>query len=200
MQLFDYVSAGPCDGTGPIAGLTKQVLDTLTADLAPGALVDISAHVHMISPTTIPLLQKHAAEALIAAVQEKGQKPDLFHALRVLPQQYAFHYWYKHDRCEQGIAAAPSRSKHEGADAIDIKDHNSWINVLKNHEWRWFGPNDKAHFTYYGAENDSDFVTKNVLAFQKLWNKHNPNDVIKEDGVYGDHTETRLKASPIAGF
>lgn len=34
-----------------------------------------------------------------------------------------------------------------------------------------------------------------------LWNRHNPNDLIDEDGVFGDvETGPRLLRSPIEGF
>lgn len=200
MLLRDYV-ASQC-GTGGFAGLTKQVIDILTSELPPGTLVDVSAHVQMVGASTITLLQRPGAEALIAATVEKGQKIPLFHTLRVLPQQYALRQWALQERCDIKKAAPPSKSNHEGANAVDVPTAqiNNWKTVLNHHGWvQTVLPGDPPHFEFTGA-NDSGFVKKGVRAFQKLWNIHNPNDRISESGNYGPETEKRLKASPIAGF
>jgi MYXO-CTERM domain-containing protein len=39
-----------------------------------------------------------------------------------------------------------------------------------------------------------------VTAFQRLWNRNHPEDVIPEDGVYGTETEKRVARSPVGGF
>jgi 3D (Asp-Asp-Asp) domain-containing protein len=39
-----------------------------------------------------------------------------------------------------------------------------------------------------------------VKAFQRLWNRNNPSDLIEEDGIWGPMTEARMKKSPAAGF
>ena len=199
MLLRDYVPSH-C-GTGPIKGLTDQVIEMLTSELPAGTLVDISAHVNMVGASHLTFLQNPGAEALIAAIQEKGQKLPLVHTLRVLPQQYALHQWALQKRCDIKKAAPPAKSNHEGANAIDVpSEHiNSWKSVLNHHGWIQTVPGDLPHFDFTG-DHDPDFVEKAVRAFQKLWNTHNPNDLIEEDGDYGTETEKRLKASPIAGF
>jgi hypothetical protein len=197
MLLHDYVSAH-C-GTGPMAGLVKQICDTLTSELPAGTLTDISAHVQPQNDSTITLLQSPGAETLVAAILEKGHKLPLFHALRVLPQQYAFRTWLEQGRCSIPAAAKPGRSNHERGNAIDVDDLSSWKSVLNHHGWIQTVSGDPSHFEFNG-EHDSAFNQKGILAFQKLWNKHNPNDPIEEDGTYGPETEKRLKASPIAGF
>lgn|GEM_PF-1457832 len=199
MLLRDYVPTH-C-GTGPIAGLTKQVIDMLMSELPPGTLVDISAHVNAVGATTLPFVQSAGAAALIAAIQEKGQKLPLVHALRVLPQQFALRFWAQHGRCGIPAAAPPSKSNHEGANAIDVAgDFSVWKSVLNHHDWKQTVlPNDPAHFEFTGA-HDPDFVVKAVSAFQKLWNLHNPGDLISTEGTFGKETKKRLEASPIAGF
>src|SRR5437667_342400 len=72
-------------------------------------------------------------------------------------------------------------------------------NVLKKHNWIWRGHQDPPHFNYHGG-SDPDFGHTGIKAFQKLWNQHNPDDQIDEDGSYGDDTQKRLEASPIDGF
>ena len=198
MLIRDYLPDN-CSTSG-LMGLTKQIVDTLMESLPPNTLVDISEHVNLSGGSTVPYLQKDAARALIAAIREKGEKPDLVHALRVLPQQYAVFYWYTHGRkCGVKLAAGPSASPHERAVAIDVKDNAKWRAVLRKHNWIWRGEADPPHFNFHGV-SDPDFNRDGISAFQKLWNKHNPGDQIKVDGSYGKETRERLEASPINGF
>ena len=197
MLLRDYV-AEHC-GTSPMAPLVDQICDVLRSDLPPGTLVDISPHVDPMNDSTTPLLQNPGADALVAAILEKGQKLPLFHALRVLPQQFAFHRWHQQGRCEIPKAAPPGKSNHERANAIDIGSLSSWKSVLNHHGWIQNVSGDPSHFEFNGA-HDPTFNIKGIIAFQKLWNAHNPNDLIKVDGDYGSETEKRLKKSPIEGF
>lgn len=198
MLLREYLPTN-CDTSG-LAGLSKQIAETLLNSLSPEKVIDVSAHVIVAGPTTLPYLQKQAGDALIAAIQEKGQKPRLVHAVRVLPQQYAVFFWYTHGRrCGIALAASPGTSPHERAVAVDLENHGAWVDVLKKHNWVWRGRDDPPHFGFHGG-NDPDFGREGIRAFQKLWNLHNPDDKIAEDGSYGPKTEKRLEASPIAGF
>ena len=45
-----------------------------------------------------------------------------------------------------------------------------------------------------------DFRRVNVEAFQRLWNRNNPDDRIEEDGLYGPATADRIARSPSGGF
>jgi hypothetical protein len=197
MLLGEYLPV-KCD-TSRLMGLTQQIVDVLKGNLEPNALIDVAAHVTPVGASTLTILQREAGEALIAAVAEKGEKPQLVHALRVLPQQYAVYYWYTHGRCDIPLAASPASSPHERAVAIDINDFGDWIEVLQKHNWKWRGKEDRAHFNFRGP-SDPDLSREAIRAFQKLWNLHNPNDKIDEDGTYGKETRKRLEASPIEGF
>jgi hypothetical protein len=198
MLLGEYLPKN-CDTSGLI-GLAKQIAEKLLADQPPGEVVNVSANVTIAGSSTLPYLQKNAANALIAAINEKGEKPRLVHAVRVLPQQYAVFYWFTHGKkCGVKLAASPGSSPHERAVAIDINDHADWIAVLKKHNWKWRGDDDPPHFNYIGG-SDPDFDRDGIRAFQKLWNEHNPDDKIAEDGSYGPKTQKRLEASPIEGF
>jgi len=198
MLLRDYLPTN-CSTSG-IAGLAKQIADTLLAGLPQDKVIDVSSHVTIAGGSTIPFLQKEAGEAFIAAINEKGESPRLVHAIRVLPQQYAVFYWYTHGKkCGVVLAASPGTSPHERGIAIDLENHGDWINVLRSHNWIWRGQADPPHFNYHGGQ-DADFGHEGIRAFQKLWNQHNPNDKIAEDGSYGPNTEKRLEASPIEGF
>ena len=147
----------------------------------------------IVGGSTLPYLQTAAGEAFIAAIKEAGRKPKLVHALRTLPQQYMVHYQYIHHLCDIPLAASPGTSPHERGIAIDIKEHQSWIEVLKRHHWIWRGPADRPHFNFHGPQ-DADFGIAEIKAFQQTWNKNNPNDLLKVDGSYGPNTEGKLLA------
>lgn len=198
MLLKDYLPNN-CSTAG-VAGLSKQIAEILLTAISPDDVIDVSDHVIIAGGSTIPILQKQAGLALIAAINEKGEKPRLVHAIRVLPQQYAVYYWFSHGRkCGVKLAARPSASPHERAIAIDIENNQAWRTVLRNHEWAWRGVDDPPHFNYRGPQ-EPDFNQEAIRAFQKLWNQHNPTDQIPETGQYGPKTEKRLEASPIEGF
>ncbi|HKO95765.1 MAG TPA: M15 family metallopeptidase [Pyrinomonadaceae bacterium] len=198
MLLSEYLPTN-CSTAG-LFGLSKQIADTLMASLPAGKVTDITPHVVIAGATTLPYLQSAAANALIAAINEKGTPPRLVHALRVLPQQYAVFYWFTHGKkCGVVLAAAPSASPHERAIAIDIQNHSEWIPVLKKHNWIWRGAADPPHFNFHGG-SDPDLGREGIRAFQKLWNQHNPTDPLSEDGNYGPKTQKKLEASPIEGF
>lgn len=196
MKVKDYL-ATHCDTSG-LLGLSKQIADILLADQA-GKVIDISAQVNIVGPSTIPFLQKEAGQSLIAAIAERGSKPGLVHAIRVLPQQAAVSYWYLHgQRCGIKLAARPGTSPHERGIAIDINNHAAWKAVLKKHGWIWRGAADPPHFNYHGG-HDPDFGIEGIRSFQKLWNLHNA-EKIEEDGVFGPITEKKLGLSPVEGF
>ena len=110
MLLSEYLPSN-CDTSG-LAGLAKQIAATLLANLPPDKVIDITPNVVIAGSSTLPYLQKEAAEALIAAINEKGGKPRLVHAVRVLPQQYAVFYWYTHgQKCGVVLAASPARRR-----------------------------------------------------------------------------------------
>lgn len=195
MKLKDYLP-NHCSTSGLI-GLTKQIADILLADQA-SKVINISAHVNIVGASTIPFLQKEAAQALIAAIAEKGTKPSMTHAIRVLPQQAAVSFWFQHGLCGIPLAATPGTSPHERGIAIDIGNHAAWRTVLRNHKWIWRGTADPPHFNYHGG-HDPDFGIEGIRSFQKLWNLHNA-EKIDEDGVFGTITQKKLGLSPIEGF
>jgi hypothetical protein len=56
--------------------------------------------------------------------------------------------------------------------ALRIRDWNSRVHV---DSYR-YGSADPVHFDY--VESGEDLASENLLAFQKLWNKNNPNDKV----------------------
>jgi hypothetical protein len=55
---------------------------------------------------------------------------------------------------------------------------------------------DPVHYNHKGT----DVRKLSVLAFQKLWNRNNPNAKIGEDSLYGAGTEAALLKSPANGW
>src|ERR1700761_872523 len=102
MNVQDYLKTH-CDTSG-LKKLSQQIADILLTDQAD-KVIDISGQITITGSSTIPFLQKEAGQALLAAIEEKGEKPGLVHAIRVLPQQAAVSYWYLH-RPACGIALA----------------------------------------------------------------------------------------------
>jgi murein L,D-transpeptidase YcbB/YkuD len=66
------------------------------------------------------------------------------------------------------------------------------------HGWHWLGGNDPVHFFENNGRDDVGML--GVKAFQTLWNRYNPNDLMTVDGNFGDQTAAKMDRSPIAGF
>jgi hypothetical protein len=118
-------------------------------------------------------------------------------AFRTVAQQFLLVKWHQAGRCGISAAAAPGRSNHESGRALDIQNWSSVRTAMRNVGWSWLGSSDPVHFDHYGS---ADIRGKDVLAFQRLWNRNNPGDKISEDGAYGPQTEARLRKSPSTGF
>lgn len=185
-------------GTESLNGLAKQVTEQLIRSVPAMSIKDVTSHVQVVEPSTTPYLQRLAAEALIAAIQEHGKKPVLKHALRTLPEQYAFWKWHVEGRGSFS-ADMPGSSTFENGVAIEIDEAEEWVRVLRNHNWQWSGARDSNRFHYYGAQ-DPRFKSMSVWAFQTVWNRHNPGTLLNNDGVFTFATLERLLQSPAAGF
>lgn len=88
----------------------------------------------------------------------------------------------------------------EDGAAIHTSDFGAWRPALESEGWDWLGPRDRVHFDFEGGNVRDDVGNIGVMAFQVLWNKHNPNDRIDEDELYGSDTAARLDRSPADGF
>lgn len=188
-----------------VAGLSNQIARQLLRALPAASVKDLSSHVTHSGPLTVPYVQRAAGDALIAAVEEQGkslagERPHLVHALRTLPQQYVLWKWYL-DGSGVFPAGMPGSSAFENGVAICIEKHEKWTKVLGKHNWHWRGPNgnDPGQFNYHGPQNP-ELLTTSVWAFQRVWNAHNPNDLLALDGVLTPQVIARLERSPAAGF
>jgi len=119
--------------------------------------------------------------------------------LRTVAQQYLLYNWYLDGLCGIQLAATPGNSNHEQGRALDTSDYGTWDGLFSAYGWDWYGSGDVVHFTYNGA-GVVDLSGTDVLAFQRLWNRNHPEDLIAEDGDYGPQTGGRLGQSPADGF
>lgn len=197
--------------------VSKATTDVCTADLVKGLANQLVEEIQCLRPNTMkslagapgfvlvgntsPWMQKPAADALIAAQKARGVTMRLNSTLRTIPEQYILYRWYRLGRCRNVVtlAAPPGQSNHESGLAIDVQDNAGWRGALQGNGYVWLGANDAVHYDYKGGGT----VALNQLAveaFQRLWNRNNPNDMIGVDGVYGPQTESRVAQSPLGGF
>ncbi|MFU8802292.1 MAG: hypothetical protein ACNA8W_00645 [Bradymonadaceae bacterium] len=184
--------------TTSVMGLSQQLIDELNC-VQPGAMKSFAgAPGIQIRSAVLPFMQTPATNALITTTSGGGSMT-ISSALRTIPQQLLLYRWYRTGRCNIRLAASPGRSNHNGGLSIDTPDYSNWRQRLTNRGFRWFGSRDAVHYDYRGG-GTSDIRSNSVLAFQRLWNRNNPDDRIAEDGSYGPDTERRVKESPAAGF
>lgn len=181
--------------TESVKGLSQQLIDEMNC-IQPGLMESIGGISNLsLYSAVFPYLQSSAARGLRQVVQGQGTLT-ISSALRTVPQQYLLYRWYQLGRCNIGLAAKPGNSNHNGGLAIDTPDYNAWRTRFTAQSWRWLGSSDPVHFELAGE----DVRSTSVLAFQRLWNRNNAQDMIAEDGEYGPQTEARLKSSPSGGF
>lgn len=148
-------------------------------------------------------LRPEALEALREAAASKEDYITINAGYRDVAMQY-FSRW-RTENCDPDFpAAVPGNSNHQGGRAIDVQSYNFWWDTLEEFGFEHPLPNDRPHFEYVGdaqfrAESE-ELKTLGILAFQVLWNKNHPNDLIDEDGLYGPETKERLGSSPVEGF
>ncbi|GBO56039.1 hypothetical protein APA_4245 [Pseudanabaena sp. lw0831] len=200
MNLKELIQASGCD-TGAISGLSSQIIGQMNL-LIPSVLVDFSdlPNFEASGKQVNPYLQPIAKESLRRAIQENGSKKlKINSAYRTVAQQYFIYSKWQKGLCFSK-AAQPGLSNHEDGLALDISNFDDWITVLEKHGWDWFGSGDKVHFSFVRSGVRDDIGNIGLKAFQQLWNKFNPSDTIKDDGLFGDKTSKRLDLSPIDGF
>lgn len=184
--------------TASVKGLATQLVEEIQC-MKPGTMSRIDDIPNArLGSAVFPFLQTPARNALAAAVAARGVPISINSSLRTLPQQYMLYRWYQTRRCGIGLAASPGTSNHEGAVAVDINDYASWRTTMESKGFRWLGAKDEVHFDYVAGGINLRGIS--VQAFQRLWNRNHPEDLIAEDGAYGAMTEARLARSPSGGF
>jgi hypothetical protein len=182
--------------TSVVLGLSKQIAEEVGC-MNTGALVKFnpSANLQITSSAVLPYLNATAKTRLEQVAETRVVRVNS--AFRTVAQQYLLYRWYQLGRCGITAAATPGRSNHEGGRALDLANYSSLVGAMANRGWSHNVPGDPVHFEYLSAP---DIRGRDVLAFQRLWNRNNPGDKIAEDGAYGPQTESRLRKTEATGF
>lgn len=180
--------------TRVVNGLTNQIISELNY---------MGYNFRAINPTVANCvdpctLQDEAATALETAVSTVNDTITINSAFRSSAQQYLLYQWYLNKICGISLAAVPGQSNHESGSAIDTSAYTYWTPILAPYNWIHSYPDtDPVHFDYVKLESIANY---NLLAFQRLWNRHNPTNQIDEDGVYGPATANAFYNSPCDGW
>ena len=206
VQQFATTSSQNGCSTAGLRPLNEQIVEVLLSSVNTNnetnlVRCDDIPRLRVIGNSTIALLQPAARESLQEVIAREGRQLKLIHAYRTIAQQFVLLQWKIRGRCNITAARRPGTSDHERAIAIDIDDFSVWREALERNGWDWAGPGDRGHFSFRGPGVSPKVLTESVRSFQKLWNLNNPDDLIDEDGVFGDiEIGPRLLLSPIEGF
>ena len=186
--------------TASVKGLSAQIIAEANCE-TPDAFAPVPNLPNLdAGPNVFLNLEKPARDALVATLKAHPEKTMTVNsALRTVAQQYLLYRWYQTGACGISLAAKPGNSNHETGLALDVDESSSWRSSLEGHGFSWLGSSDPVHFDYVGSGAE-DLRGLDVLAFQRLWNRNNPQDKIAEDGDWGPGTEARMKKSPANGF
>ena len=145
-------------------------------------------------------MQKSALDSLDLLTTRAGKTISLSSAWRSVAQQYLLYQFKAQGKCGQtNPVATPGTSNHEGGIAIDVPDYGTWRSTLTSNGWIYPLPtSDVVHFEF--GSGARTYAQKNLQAFQRLWNRHNPNNKIAEDGIYGPATASALSKAPCNGW
>lgn len=206
VQEFAISSAQNGCSTAGLRPLNNQIVQVLLkavntqteTNLVPCDDIEL---LRVIGNSTIPLLQPAAHASLKRVIEQTNRRMDLIHGYRTIAQQFVLLEWKRRGKCHITAARKPGTSDHERGLAIDIDNSDFWRNTLESNGWDWAGSGDPGHFSFHGNGVNEGLVSESVRAFQVLWNHNNPNDLIDEDGKFGDvQTGPRLLLSPLEGF
>ena len=184
--------------TAPLRQLSIQIAEeiscadpTVLQAFAPTDVIQFS------SAAVLPYLSAAAIASLDEAAAAGSGELIINSGFRTVAQQYLLHRWFELGRCGIPAAATPGRSNHESGRAIDVGNYDQWLGSLTDAGWSQSVPGDPVHFDHVASTDNRGL---DVLAFQRLWNRNNPGDLIIEDGNYGPQTGERIAMSPSGGF
>ncbi|WP_310429218.1 peptidoglycan-binding protein [Chamaesiphon sp. VAR_48_metabat_135_sub] len=199
-EIITSSANGNCS-TASVRKLSLQIIAEMNI-IIPNVLVSFDdLNIDSATPAVNLYLQPGAKDALRRVIRAKGESLTITSAYRTVAQQHLLFSWYKQGKCGISLAATPGKSNHEDGLAIDVPDpaNATWRSELEDEDWDHLGDNDRFHFTYRGGGRN-DIGDIGVKAFQRLWNKSNPGDLITVDGDFGSQTAARMNRSPAAGF
>ncbi|KAG2481950.1 hypothetical protein HYH03_019094 [Edaphochlamys debaryana] len=201
--LGSILDKGSQCGTYAVIGLTRQIaaeialLNVTLVALTP----EQAKHVNCLSAEGCTgLLNPVALDALVEAAKARGKPITLVSMWRSAAQQYLLYQHKALGICGQtNPVSRPGNSNHEGGTGIDVDGtgRQAWKKPLKDVGWKHLS-GDPPHFYYL---NKKDPNTKySLMAFQRLWNRHNPTAKIAEDGKYNSETAEALHQAPCQGW
>ena len=197
--IGSVISAGtPCE-TSVVLGLTKQIASELGS--MGISFSSIAGHQSInCKGGCSGFIQESALNSLISITTSANRTITLSSAWRSTAQQYLLYQWKAQAKCGQtNPVFIPGTSNHEGGIAIDVPSYNDWISLLTNNGWNYPMPDtDRVHFEY--GNKAAFYAKQNLIAFQRLWNRYNPNDTIAEDGVFGNDTAKAFDNAPCNGW
>jgi hypothetical protein len=188
-----YVT-GTCSTT-VVRGLSLQIAEEIRC-LAPDMLVPLNPTSTMTfqSGAVLPYIAAETADALRDAARTEALQ--LNSGLRSVAQQYLLKKWQRAGRCGISAAASPGRSNHETGRAVDLGNSAAARAEMRSEGFTTLR-NDPPLFDHLASP---DLRSVNVEAFQRLWNRNHPEDMISDDGIFGPQTEARLARAPSGGF
>jgi hypothetical protein len=194
LKVSAYTTSG-CT-TSVVLGLSRQIAEEVGC-MSPGALTDFAPTANLIfsSNAVLPYLSDKAKTDLLKVAETRTVQ--INSGFRTVAQQYLLYRWKQLGRCGISAAATPGRSNHQTGRALDVANYSSLISAMAARGWSHSVPGDPVHFDHMASPDNRG---KDVLAFQRLWNRNNPNDRISEDGAYGPQTEARLRNTEATGF
>jgi hypothetical protein len=186
--------------TTSVKGLSLQIIAEGNC-ITPGAYAQVPTRSNLtLGSAVFPFLEKPARDQLVASLDARpSTRMTINSMLRTVAQQHLLFRWFKTGRCSIMLAATPGNSNHETGLALDVSEASTWRSTLEGRGFRFFGSADPVHFDYVGSGAVSH-KGLDVKAFQRLWNRNNPQDLIAADGIWGPQTEARMNKSPAAGF
>jgi hypothetical protein len=195
----EKAAASGCS-TASVDGLSRQIvaearcIDRNAFTRVPGRKnLSTAGHVFL-------YLDAPARDGLVRALDAQPKRTlKVNSALRTVAQQYLLWSWAASKRCGIKLATRPGESNHETGLALDISGHTGWKSALEGAGFKWLGAIDKVHFDFKGP-GATHHEGLDVFAFQRLWNRNHPNDVIPESHRFDAATAARLKQSPASGF
>lgn len=196
--VLEAVSAG-CS-TASVDGLSRQIIAEGRC-IDPDAFAPVPSRKNLTVGSQVFLyLEAPARDALLRVLDANPSKTLVVNsALRTIAQQFLLSKWGATKKCGVELAAVPGESNHESGLALDVREPGTWRPLLEPAGFRWLGPTDKVHFDYRGP-GSVDHTGKDVLAFQRLWNRNHADDPINLTGHFDAETEARMKKSPPGGF
>lgn len=183
-----------------IQGLSRQLIDEMNC-IEPGVLVEFEIAQepgYLYTENNIPLmLRPEALEAAEAVAAIEGDYLTITSGYRDVGMQY---YDYLRGQRFGFLAGRPGGSRHQAGQAIDVKFNAFWLDNMLDYGWSWpLGDRDRPHFEWRDI-GPPDLRVESVRAFQRLWNRHHPDEYLEEDGVFGPVTESKLAVTPAEGF